>query len=270
MQVISLSSGSHGNACLIQFTDGALLIDAGLPLKTLLTRCAMVGTTEGQLRGVVLTHEHGDHTTCLGTLMRKLRIPLYTMPATSAVLQPAPQHTFVPLQHGIPIDCGACTVTAWPVSHDAAAPIAVRVHDGMHSVAVATDLGTWDQPLVAFMQTADLVVVEANHDRERLRLSRYDAQLKLRIASNTGHLDNMQAGTLLAEIARDGKHRDAWLAHLSKEANSADLAERTVRTVLGMHQCIQYYRSITAMPAHTHLVWGPAQQSRQQRLWIDD
>jgi hypothetical protein len=87
--------------------------------------------------------------------MRKLRIPLYTMPATSAVLQPAPQCTFVPLQHGIPIDCGVCTVTAWPVSHDAAAPIAVRVHDGVHSVAVATDLGTWDQPLVAFMQTAD-------------------------------------------------------------------------------------------------------------------
>jgi hypothetical protein len=113
-------------------------------------------------------------------------------------------------------------------------------------------------------------VVEANHDRERLRLSRYDAQLKLRIASNTGHLDNMQAGTLLAEIARDGKHRDAWLAHLSKEANSADLAERTVRTVLGMHHRIQHYRSITAMPAQHTSGMGLSNKVDKQRLWIDD
>ncbi|MEY2845332.1 MAG: hypothetical protein RL076_878 [Chloroflexota bacterium] len=81
---------------------------------------------------------------------------------------------------------------------------------------------------------------------------------------------NMQAGAFLAELARDGKQRDAWLAHLSKEANSAELATRTVRNVLAMHQRVSAYRSIQAMPAHTHLVWGPAHQGKQQRLWHDD
>lgn len=270
MQVVSLSSGSHGNATLIQSADGALLVDAGLPLKTLLARCAVVGTTAPQLRGVVLTHEHGDHTTSIATLTRKLQIPLYTMPATRAAIAATHVTSFIPLQYGVPVDDTLFTIHVCPVSHDAVAPIAVCVDDGVHRVAVATDLGEWDDTLVHFMQAADLVIIEANHDRERLRLSRYDAQLKLRIASKTGHLDNMQAGAFLAELARDGKQRDAWLAHLSKEANSAELATRTVRNVLAMHQRVNAYRSIQAMPAHTHLVWGPAHQGKQQRLWHDD
>lgn len=270
MQVISLSSGSHGNACLVQTVHGAFLVDAGLPMRTLLARCAMVGTQPADIRGIVLTHEHGDHTTSVAPLMRRLNIPLLTMPATHASLQLPTHASFIPLASDATVECHGVIFRACPVSHDAVAPLAVCINDGINSVAIATDLGQWDEELVCFMQAAALIVIEANHDRERLRLSRYDAQLKLRIASKTGHLDNLQAGAFLAEVARDGRVRDAWLAHLSQEANSADLAVKSVHNVLAMKKRQRAYRSITALPHHRLLVWGDAQQTTQQSFWHDD
>lgn len=270
MQVVSLSSGSHGNALLVQTTTGSLLIDAGLPLKTILSRCASVGTHAADIRGVVLTHEHGDHTTSVGSLARKLRIPVYTMPATMASVTFPNDVVYTPLQLEQSVSCAIGTIDAWPVSHDAVAPVALRLTIGDVVIAIATDLGSWDSALATFLQPAELIVIEANHDRERLRLSRYDAQLKLRIASQTGHLDNFQAGALLSEIARDGRPRDAWLAHLSQEANSPELAVRSVQTVLAMHKRVRAYRTITALPRHAQVVWGPAQRTMQQKLWHDD
>ena len=83
MQVVSLASGSTGNACLIQTPAGALLVDAGLPQKTILARCARFGTLPEQLIGIIVTHEHGDHTTSAGALAKRYRIPIYTMAATA-------------------------------------------------------------------------------------------------------------------------------------------------------------------------------------------
>ncbi len=239
-------------------------------MRTLLARCALVGTQPTDIRGIVLTHEHGDHTTSVAPLIRRLNIPLLTMPATRASLQLPSQATYIPLAYDAAVDCHSVTFRACPVSHDAVAPLAVCIHDGIHSVAIATDLGEWDDTLVRFMQPASLIVIEANHDRERLRLSRYDAQLKLRIASKTGHLDNLQAGAFLAEVARDGHVRDAWLAHLSQEANGADLAVKSVQNILAMKKRQHAYRSITALPHHRLAVWGEAQQTTQQSLWHDD
>lgn len=270
MQVVSLSSGSHGNACVVQTPHGALVVDAGLPLKTLLARCMSMGTRPEDICGVVLTHEHGDHTTSVVSLARRLRVPIYTMPQTAACLTLPDGVEWVALQPGEKVVCAHIGIEAWPVSHDAVAPIAVRIQSNHHIVAIATDLGEWDHALADFLRPADLVVIEANHDRERLRLSRYDAQLKLRIASKTGHLDNMQAGALLSEIARDGRMRDAWLAHLSQEANSPALAVRSVTNVLALQQRTHTYRSIQALPRHTQLVWGPIQRTTQQTLWGED
>lgn len=270
MQVVSLSSGSHGNACLVQTAHGAFLVDAGLPMRTLLARCALVGTQPADIRGIVLTHEHGDHTTSVAALMRRLNIPLLTMPATRASLELPAQANYTPLAYDAAVVCDGVTFHASPVSHDAVAPIAICINDGANSVAIATDLGEWNDDLVRFMRPASLIVIEANHDRERLRLSRYDAQLKLRIASKTGHLDNLQAGAFLAEVARDGRVRDAWLAHLSKEANGADLAVKSVTNVLAMKKLPRAYRLITALPHHRLAVWGAAQRTIQQSLWHDD
>jgi phosphoribosyl 1,2-cyclic phosphodiesterase len=171
------------------------------------------------------------------------------------------------LDYQHPTDIAGITVRAMAVSHDAVAPIAVQICHDQITVAIATDLGEWHPLLIPFLQAAQLIVIEANHDRERLRLASYDASLKLRIASPTGHLDNIQTGALLAQVALDKQTRDAWLAHLSREANSPDIAVRSIQTVLHMHACQQYFRTITPLPPHDCVAWGPAQRTVQKTLW---
>jgi glyoxylase-like metal-dependent hydrolase (beta-lactamase superfamily II) len=62
MKLAVLGSGSRGNALAIH-TDGAtLLVDAGLGLKALERRAAEAGIPLAPMVGIVLTHEHGDHT----------------------------------------------------------------------------------------------------------------------------------------------------------------------------------------------------------------
>jgi len=267
MQVMSLASGSTGNACLIQTPVGALLVDAGLPQKTILARCARFGTLPAHFVGIIVTHEHGDHTTSVVALAKRYRIPIYTMAATAQKINIPTTVVVHHLDEQHPTDIAGITIRAMAVSHDAVAPIAVQICYEQIIVAIATDLGEWQPALVPFLQAAQLIVIEANHDRERLRLASYDHSLKLRIASPTGHLDNIQTGALLAQVAQDKYPRDVWLAHLSREANSPELAVRSIQTVLHMHACQQYFRTITPLPPYDCVAWGPAQRTFQKTLW---
>jgi phosphoribosyl 1,2-cyclic phosphodiesterase len=77
------------------------------------------------------------------------------------------------------------------------------------------------------LRQADLMVIEANHERERLINGPYTRILKARILSEIGHLSNVEAAQLLAETAGD-RHKWAWLAHLSEVNNTPRIAMRTV------------------------------------------
>ena len=115
------------------------------------------------------------------------------------------------------------------------------------------------------LRAADLVVLEANHDRERLRLAPYDWAVKQRIYSRLGHLDNMEAGALLARLGADGRRRTAWLAHLSERANSPQIATKIVASVLSIAQvaCID----IHALPRRAALTWESDRHVQQMELF---
>lgn len=267
MQVYAFASGSSGNAMVIQTIHGCILIDAGIPQRTLLHQLAQVGITPDMLRGIVVTHEHGDHTTSVVSLAKKYHLPLIGSAGTFAALSIPSTLTAVVVAPQQPLEFAGVQITAVSVKHDAAEPIAVNIRQADIAVTVATDLGSWDESLVAACAHSQLVVIEANHERERLYASRYDQSLKLRIASPIGHLDNIQAGEFLANVLRDNIPRDIWLAHLSHEANTPHLAVRSIQTVLNMRRCSTTVRSMTALPRHGTVAWGPPQRSHQHTLW---
>ena len=57
-----LGSGSLGNAFAVVADDEVLLIDAGFSAREIGRRAERVGLDLGRAIGLVLTHEHGDHT----------------------------------------------------------------------------------------------------------------------------------------------------------------------------------------------------------------
>lgn len=231
--VTSLASGSSGNALLVQADGAALLVDCGLSLRAIEKHLAYLGLHPSDLRAILLTHEHGDHALSAGPLARRHAVPLVCNQATSAALGDELEGVTVEtLPPGQEARIGPFAVTAFPVPHDAAAPVGYRIVVGGATLGLAVDLGSWTDAVAEQLRPADLLIVEANHDRERLMAAPYPWPIRHRIGSPLGHLDNVQAGELLARIAADGRRRDVWLAHLSEQTNSPRIACDGVGRVL--------------------------------------
>ena len=54
-----------------------MLIDSGLSVRELERRLASIGRKAEELDAVFLTHEHSDHVSGVGPLVRRYGIPLY-------------------------------------------------------------------------------------------------------------------------------------------------------------------------------------------------
>ena len=95
-------------------------------------------------------------------------------------------------------------------------------------MAVATDLGVYDDYTVENLKNLDAVLLEANHDIHMLEVGGYPYYLKQRILGEKGHLSNELSGRLLCDILHDNLNH-IILGHLSKENNYAKLAYETVK-----------------------------------------
>src|SRR6478735_5836860 len=71
-----LGSGSSGNCAVVRTERTRLLLDAGLSARQIMLRLERVGLKLEDLDGILLTHEHGDHTQGLEILCRKHSAPL--------------------------------------------------------------------------------------------------------------------------------------------------------------------------------------------------
>ena len=73
-------------------------------------------------------------------------------------------------------------------------------------------------------------MLEANHDEDMLKKGSYPYPLKQRILGTRGHLSNAAAGWLLSQM--EHLPDEVFLAHLSQENNTPQLALNTVRSIL--------------------------------------
>ena len=235
MKLCSIASGSSGNCIFAGSETTSLLIDAGISGKRVEAGLAVLDRSAKELDGILVTHEHSDHIRGLGVLARKYGIPIYSTPGTiNAMLeQQLLGKVEEGLFHTVTPDChfelGDLEVQPFRVSHDAAEPVAYRMCRGEKSVAVATDLGYYDDYIIEHLKGLDAVLLESNHDVNMLQVGSYPYYLKQRILGRRGHLSNDNAGRLLGEILND--HMKAvMLGHLSRENNYEALAMATVCT----------------------------------------
>ncbi len=272
LRVTSLASGSSGNALLIELDRsgaqlGALLVDCGLPQRRIERHLAHAGLRPADLAAILLTHEHGDHAMSAGSIARRHGVPVIANAPTAGALSVSLSGIELrTLPIGDSMTIGPFSIRSFPVPHDAAAPVGYTIRAGDWCVGVAIDLGSWDDAVLAGLREADLVVLEANHDREKLRVAPYDWAVKQRIFSPLGHLDNMEAGAILTRLGADGRRRTAWLAHLSEHANSPGIALNIVSSVLALAdiRCID----LQALPRHAPLIWESDRHLEQLELFV--
>ncbi len=225
-----LFSGSSGNAILISSGTTKILIDAGVSGRRLEEALFTLGEDISQIKGILLTHEHSDHTKGVGILSRRHGIPVYATADTFAAggqmlgsIQS--RHMRVIAKTGFYIN--DLLIEPFDIPHDAADPVGYCVSCGTRKVAVATDLGYFPKKIEVFLHSCDLVLLEANHDSAMLSSGRYPQALKQRIRSRKGHLSNDDAAEAALRLACAGVS-SVLLGHLSQENNSEQLAFRTV------------------------------------------
>lgn len=232
----SLASGSSGNCQYVASEKTKLLIDAGMSGRYIKNSLSSIDVDINQVNGILLTHEHTDHVSGLGVLMRRHRLPLYVTEKTWEALKNKVGEVDESLLHLYDkidtIEIGDITVQSARISHDAVDPLCYALMHKNNKVAIATDLGTISDDVMEKFKDSDLLMIESNHDIEMLKIGPYPMYLKRRILSEYGHLSNEDAGYITREILQYGKVKHVLLAHLSKENNFPELAFETVRGIL--------------------------------------
>ncbi|MDQ6603903.1 MAG: MBL fold metallo-hydrolase [Chloroflexota bacterium] len=267
MFVCSLGSGSSGNATVIRSAaNRTILVDCGVPYPQLRKNLARLGIRPNEIDTVILSHEHSDHTQSVRPLHAAYRLPVVASPefiSEATWLGDVVTDAFNPRSSWT---VGDITVTPCRVSHDAAATYGFIVEADGCTVALFTDLGGASESIRTAVGASDLVVIEANYDAAMLDAGSYPWFLKTRIKGRGGHLSNADCGALLAQGFTDDRPRDIWLAHLSANNNTPEMAVETVTGILhaaGLHRA-----SVTALPRHAV---GPIWQCvRHQQLTLFD
>lgn len=234
VRVCVLGSGSSGNCTWIECGEDAILVDAGFSAKRTLQTLHGCGLDERKLRAVCITHDHGDHTKGVARLHSLLGIPVYANTGTARAVKNVPADCWKCFVTGNPFSVGPFSLFPFALPHDAYEPVGYRISCGGVRIGIATDLGMATTLVRGMLRGCRLLVLEANHDEEMVRLADRTWQLKQRILGNQGHLSNRAAAALAAEVAGDTLET-VVLAHLSRDCNREDLALETVRDGLAAH-----------------------------------
>jgi phosphoribosyl 1,2-cyclic phosphodiesterase len=246
-----LGSGSAGNCAYVETAEARILVDAGFSPRQIRTRLAGIGKTPENLSAILLTHEHSDHIAGILGLADKFHIPVFCNRGTQdgtiwALKEKQNSKKNPPLagldgtaqlrqlidwrlfETGASFEIGDVGIETFSIPHDAQDPVGFLLRTGAGNIGFATDLGHVTKLVMERIRHANVLVLESNHDVRMLQdCPRRSWALKQRILGRHGHISNVAAAETVAQIMSARLQR-LYLAHLSRECNTPELAEHVM------------------------------------------
>ena len=257
MTVSVLGSGSRGNCALVCSSSTRILVDAGLSGRETFKRLKGLGERTEEISAILITHEHSDHVAGLERLATKLNIPVYLTEGThhawnracrdeegKAPELPKSEHFYA----GRSFRIGDIEIQPFTIPHDAADPVGFTFRAEGIKIGFATDLGYMPVSVRNHLRGSTVLLIESNHDVERLRFGPYPWSVKQRVMSRVGHLSN----EALAEFFTndyDGVAEYVILAHLSEQNNHPEIARASAEQALRGRQGLWNNRVLLAAQA---------------------
>ncbi len=237
-----LASGSAGNAALVEdaATGRGLLIDCGISKRAFFAGCFEAGFDVARLEGLLVTHEHTDHTKGLGVVARGLarlgvEVPLFANPrvvsASYEVRDAGKTAELRAFSCGDALSIAGMAVHPFSTSHDAVFSCGFRIEAAGDVLGFMTDTGTVTGEAHEALLGVRILGLESNHDPEMLRTGPYPASVKVRVASDRGHLSNGQATVELESLLTPALEQVAAL-HVSRHNNTYRAPLEAFQTVL--------------------------------------
>jgi phosphoribosyl 1,2-cyclic phosphodiesterase len=234
MKFISFASGSSGNCYYLHAEGCSILIDLGLGIRTFKKTYKDYGCSFGDIQGILVTHNHTDHSKAVAYLSNEFHIPVYT---TEAVHKGMHENPFLSkkvkkeelkiVEHYKPFQIGPFNITAIPVPHDSFGNNGYLIQYKDINFCVITDIGHVTPEIQSIVGNATHLVIESNYDAQMLINGPYPMRLKKRIEGPYGHLSNKETAELLAHFLNPKRIQQVWLCHLSEENNTPILASET-------------------------------------------
>ena len=213
-----------------------MLIDCGLNLREAERRLARLGLKPADIAAILVTHEHGDHSSGAFDFAAAHGAAVYLTHGTLAALQSegkvleVVEKKFLNSKERLTID--GIEVAAFTVPHDAREPVQYVLSDGNARLGVLTDIGVSTPHVEETLSGLDALVLECNYDRDLLWGGSYPRWLKERIGGPFGHLDNLDSARLLGALERS-KLKHVIGAHLSQQNNRPELARAALAGAMG-------------------------------------
>ena len=248
LRICVLASGSSGNSTAIWTGDSGILIDCGCSQRYMERMLQDTSMSIGGIKGIVVTHGHSDHVSpgAVGFAKRH-SIPFYIHKDTYCLVQ-SRNSTRKIAELGAPLvryhshrkfQVGRFLIEPIPVFHSGGCtgePFGFRITADAGTkafrIGYLTDTGTINDTMVKSLLDCHVLVLEANHDPELVRVSRRHYLNKKWILGDYGHLNNSDAAETIRRIKERSDDGNAlkyvFVAHISKEHNTIDGALRQI------------------------------------------
>jgi phosphoribosyl 1,2-cyclic phosphodiesterase len=229
-----LASGSSGNAALLATEKTRILVDAGLSMRELGKRMASIDEDLETVDAILITHEHSDHIAGCAVLARRLKKPKpfhMTKLTAPAIDWEHSLPVLEPFQAGASFQIGDIEVQSFSIPHDAIDPVGFTFRAQGVKIGLANELGYIPESVKYHLRDCDLLMIEANHDVEMLKVGPYPWSVKQRVLSRVGHLSNLMTSDFLAQDL-DARTEFVVLGHLSEANNHPEIARATAMSAL--------------------------------------
>ena len=234
MKCYTLFSSSSGNCIYLEENHTRVLIDAGGSMRRVQNALASLGVSLSEIRAILVTHEHSDHTSALAAIAKNFPVEIYCQKKVAESLylsllhKPERGREAASFARAVrTVICGDeyavddLRFTPFQTPHDSVDSAGFIFGD--RALGVATDLGHVSDEVENALIGCKHVILESNHDLQMLRDGPYPVYLKERVASDYGHLNNSDSATFCARLLKKGCE-NFTLYHLSKENNTPALA----------------------------------------------
>lgn len=226
MELKVLGSGSSGNCYLLQGEKETLIIECGLPYKTILKG---LNFNLNNVVGCLISHEHKDHCKAANDLITN-GLDIYLSEGTAAGIE------FTDINSGYRINIskseeaikiGKFVVLPFKTEHDANEPLGFLIqHKEMRKLLFITDSYYCQYSFSG----VDHILVECNYSNKILEQRELPQKLKSRIVKSHFELENVKEFLKAIDLKET---KEIVLIHLSDGNSNAEEFKTDIERVTG-------------------------------------